>query len=193
MIYIEDLLKDLTDFIDFFIMKYKYENLGIVRKLRMKSGLNKNLDEDKWCEMFIKKSAISHCCKILLIKIFEDKNKVLPKLNDKGFKHWSEMVVDIENQYNNIYNIALKDILTVSELKKAFKVSDYDVYEIDNELASYIINKLLKYDFKHIKVYELHKIINLLYLKNGNLGYFYKPSPTVEFIMSIEEKKEILS
>ncbi|MBS4534658.1 hypothetical protein GOQ29_03410 [Clostridium sp. D2Q-14] len=192
MIYIEDLIKDLTDFINFFIMKYKYENLGIIKKFRMKSGLNKNLSQDKWCEMFITKSAINHSCKILLIKIFEDKNKVLPKLNYKGFNHWSEMVVDIENQYNNIYKIALKDILTVAELRKAFKVGDYDIYEMDNELASYIINKLLKYDFEYIKVHELHNIIKYLYSQNGDLEYFYKPSPAVEFIMGMKEKKEIL-
>ncbi|MBS4537114.1 hypothetical protein GOQ27_01490 [Clostridium sp. D2Q-11] len=192
MIYVEDLLKDLTEFIDFFIMKYKYENRGIVKKFRMKSGLNKDLSEDKWCQMFITKSAINHCCKILLIKVFEDKNKVLPKLNNEGFEHWSEMVVDLDSQYNNIYNIALKDILTVAELRRAFKISDYDVYEIDNELASYIINKLLNYEFKNITGNELNNIARLLYLNNQNIEYFYKPCPAIEFIKGMEEKKEIL-
>lgn len=192
MICVEDLFKDLTEFIDFFIMKYKYENRGIIKKFRIKSGLNKDLNEDEWCDKFINKSAVNHCCKILLMKIFEDKNKVLPKLNDKGFQHWSEMVVDIENQYNNIYKIALKDILTISELRRAFKMSDYDIYEIDNELASYIINKLLKYNFKYITIYDLHNIVNLLYSRDKHLEYFYKPSPSVDFVLSLEEKKEIL-
>lgn len=192
MDYNEALLTDLREFIDFFIMKYKYENIGVIRKIRAKSGLNTDLSEEKWYELFIAKSAINHCLKILLIKIFEDKNKVLPKLNTEGFKHWSKMVVDIENQYNNIYKIALKDILTVSELRKAFKMSDYDVYVIDNELASYIINKLLKYDFDKITVENIYFLIENLYNAHGELRYFYKPSPSVEFINELKEKKEIL-
>ncbi|WP_130806594.1 hypothetical protein [Senegalia massiliensis] len=188
----EALLSDLREFIDFFIMKYKYENIGIIRKIRAKSGLNKDISEERWYELFISKSAINHCLKILLIKIFEDKNKVLPKLNTEGFKHWSKMVVDIENQYNNIYKMALKDILTISELRKAFKKSDYDVYVIDNELASYIINKLLKYDFDKITVQDVYRIIQILYNEHGELKYFYKPSPAVDFINELIEKKEIL-
>lgn len=189
---LEDILKDLNEFIDYFTMKYKYENRGIIKKFRVKSGLNKQMNEEQWCKCFTIKSAINYCCKFILIKFYEDNKRILPKLNNEGFNNWTDMVVDVNSQYNNLYNIALKDILTITEMKKAFKGSDYDIFKIDNELASFMINRLIKYDFSKLDIVTLQNIVSRLYSDYDNINYFYRPSPAVEYIRNTTEIRESL-
>lgn len=186
---LNSIIRDFKDFIDFFIMKYKYDNRGILRKIRIRSGLNKHLSEDEWYEMFIAKSALNHCAKFLLIKFWEDNGKITSKINSTGLAKWKALVSNIDTRVGILYEIAEKDCGRVEELKFAFNESEYDLYKIDDELASYIIDKATKYDFNGYTNKILIQIFNPLYYDDKrtsmNLQLFYKPANAIEYVLSL--------
>lgn len=183
-----EIILDFKDFIDFFIMKYKYDNRGVLRKIKLKSGLNRQLSEEEWYELFITKSALNCCAKFLLIKFYEDNEKIACKVNRQGLKKWRALVSNIEQQMGILYDIAEKDCGRIDELKFAFRESDYDLYKIDDELASYIINKFINYDFNGYDSKKIHSIFVSLYYDEKrismNLQLFYKPANAIEHILS---------
>lgn len=186
---LNNIIKDFKDFIDFFIMKYKYDNRGILRKIRIKSGLNNHLSEDEWYDLFIAKSALNHCAKFILIKYWEDNEKITSKINNSGLAKWKALVSNIENQMGILYEIAEKDCGRTDELKSAFNESEYDLYKIDDELASYIIDKSTKYDLNgYTKKIILQIFIPLYYddkRTSMNLQLFYKPANAIEYVLSL--------
>lgn len=182
---------DLKEFVQFFIVKYKYDQRGILKRMKLKSGLNKQLNEDVWCKSFIQKTAYNYCAKFLIIKYLEDNMKIPAKINSRGLEKWKNLVSCIDDYYNTILDIAQRDVSRLEEVKHIFKESDYDIYEIDNELAEFIIKKLEKYDFDSYDFLVINQIFNMLYndeRKIGlNLQYFYKPAKAIDYIMSIKE------
>ncbi len=188
------LVAELRKFIEFFKEKYKYDQRGVLKRLRLKSGLNKQLGEDMWCKLFIEKTAFNYCAKFLLIKLYED-NKIIPcKLNTEGLKKWGNLVSSKNGLYNKLYEIAESDILNIDEMKSIFKESDYDIYKIDNDLAEFMISNLKKYNFTSYNQDMIYNIFNDLYTdekKYGlNLQYFYKPARAIEYIISLKEKED---
>ncbi|WP_425446142.1 hypothetical protein [Dethiothermospora halolimnae] len=196
MIFIKKILADLMEFVEFFKMKYKYDQRGVLKKYRLKYGLNKKLSEDMWCELFTEKSAYNYCAKFLLIKFWEDNNKISSKINIEGLKKWNELVTNINSSYSKLYDISENDILESEEMKEAFRKNDYDIYTIDDELAVFIIDRLKKYDFKGYNYSILYEIFNKLYKKEKrsgiNLQYFYKPANAIEYILSLNKSEEKL-
>lgn len=185
---LNEIILDFKDFIDFFIMKYKYDNRGVLRKVKLKSGLNKQLSEEEWYELFITKSALNCCAKFLLIKLYEDKGRVATKINSQGLMKWKALVSNIGHQMGLLYELAEKDCGRIDELKSAFRDSEYDLYEIDDELASFIIEKSIKYDFSEYNNKLIYQIFTPLYYDEKrtsmNLEFFYKPANAIEYILS---------
>lgn len=185
---LNEIILDFKDFIDFFIMKYKYDNRGVMRKIKFESGLNKQLSEEEWYELFIIKSALNCCAKFLLIKFYEDKGKIACKINRQGLEKWRALVSNIEHQMGVLFDIAEKDCGRIDELKTAFRESEYDLFKIDDELASYIIDKSINYDFSAYNIKIIYQIFASLYFDEKrtsmNLQLFYKPANAIEYILS---------
>ncbi|MTI70509.1 MAG: hypothetical protein FH751_09695 [Firmicutes bacterium] len=196
MLVYKEIIKDLERFVQYFKVKYKYDQRGVLKRLRLKSGLNKQLTEDKWCKLFIEKSAYNYCAKFLIIKLYEDNEKIPCKVNNKGLKKWENLISNLNEQYDKIYEIAQYDIESLEEMKLTFKKTDYDIFKIDNELAKLIINSMKKYDFKGYDIEVIYDIFNNLYTEEKrfglNLQYFYKPAKAIEYINSIKEQGENL-
>ena len=190
MKFINDIIFDFIEFVNFFKMKYKYDQRGVLKRYKVKFGLNKKLNEDMWCDLFVKKSADNYCAKILIIKYWEDNNKILAKINNAGLEKWRNLVENIENHFSLLYQIAEIDIRESPEMKDIFKESDYDIFKLDDELAGFIIERLKQYDFDGYDYKVLFTIFNKLYVeekKSGiNLQYFYKPSNSIDYILSID-------
>jgi len=162
---LNSIIIDLNEFIDFFYLKYKYDHRGILKKFRLKSGLNKQLNDETWYRLFIQKSAFNYCAKFLIIKLMEDNDKIASKINSDGLKKWNSLITHISGQYGKLYQIAERDLLETEEVKFAFKQNDYDIYEIDDELAVFIIERLKKYEFKTYTNKMIYDIFNRLYSK----------------------------
>jgi len=190
MKFISDIISDFTEFVNFFKMKYKYEQRGVLKRYKLKFGLNKKLTEDIWCNHFVEKSAYNYCAKLLIIKYWEDNNRILSKLNSIGLEKWRNLVENIENYFSLLYQIAEKDMRESPEMKEIFKESDYDIFKLDDELTGFIIERLKEYDFYGYDYKVLFDVFNKLYVdekKSGvNLQYFYKPSKPIEYVLTIK-------
>lgn len=194
---ISRIVSDLKKFVDFFIVKYKYEQRGILKRYRLKSGLNKTLDEELWYSLFIKKAAYNYCAKFLLLKFYEDKGRIASKINKKGLEKWHDLVSNISEHYEKLYGLAEMDMLQVEEMKNVFRKTDYDIYEIDDELAEFIIEKLKEYDFRELDYQVIVNIFTAIYMSDKEIGprlqYFYKPANTIDYILDIEKyEKDIV-
>lgn len=193
---INQIVSELKDFIEFFQVKYKYDQRGILKRYRLKSGLNKQLSDEIWYELFLKKSSYNYCAKILLMRFWEDTGKISSKLNMEGITKWQKLVTNIKKKYGLLYKIAELDIMHSEELKDIFKKNDYDIYEMDDELSEFIIEKLKKYDFGLFDYETIYNIFNYVYMNDKNAGpnlqYFYKPASAIDYVLSIKKHKENL-
>ncbi|MTI49354.1 MAG: hypothetical protein FH761_16090 [Firmicutes bacterium] len=193
---IRNMISDLTEFINFFKMKYKYDQRGVLKRYRLKFGLNKKLTEDVWCDLFVEKSAYNYCAKLLLIKYWEDNGKISSKINKDGLLKWNNLVTNIENYYSTLYKISEIDMMECQEMKDIFKESDYDIFEIDDELAGFAIGKLKEYSFKGYKYDLLFNIFNRFYVDEKssgvNLQYFYKPAKAIDYVLTLKSNEEKL-
>lgn len=193
---INSIVAELKEFVNFFKMKYKYDQRGVLKRYKIKHGLNKNLTEDMWCELFVEKSAYNYCAKILLIKYCEDNGIISSKLNDKGLENWKYLVTNIYNHYGILYEISESDLIASNQFRDIFKRNDYDIYKIDDELGGFIIEKLKKYDFSNYSNEFLKDIFNIIYIEEKNTGvnlqYFYKPAKPIDYILSIKDHEEKL-
>lgn len=190
---IQNIIEILEKFIKIFIIKYEYENIGLIKKFRIDSRKNLEYDEKKWCTLFLKKSCFNYCCKILLLRVFEDKGKVTSKLNSKGIDVWSKLVKNIKHRYDKLYDIAITDIThdeDISFFKNIFAESDYDIYGIDQELANIIVNGLGTIDLKDISDEDLKIIFRKLYpldeREESRFDDFYKKAPALDYILRLK-------
>lgn len=182
----------LEKFIKTFIIKYEYCNLGIVKKFRIDSRKNLEYDEAKWCSYFLQKSCLNYCAKFLLLRIFEDSGQITNKLNKKGLKIWNEFVKNIKNRYDILYNLAIVDLRNDNEIKgikDIFDKTDYDIYEIDKELAEIIINGFLNIDFSRINNEDLKDIFRNIYpldeREEKKFSEFYVKAPALDYILNL--------
>jgi len=193
---VNKIISDLIEFVEFFKIKYKYDQRGVLKRFRLNSGLNKHLDEENWCDLFIIKSAYNYCAKLLLIKLWEDNKKIACKLNKEGLEEWNKLVTNIPHYYGKLYEIAELDMLESEDMKNVFKQTDYDIYKMDDELSEFIIDRLKAYDFNTFSYKEIYQIYNSLYTDEKrfdlNLQYFYKPAKPIDFILSMKIKTENL-
>lgn len=185
-------IEALEKFKKTFIIKYEYENIGLIKKFRIDSRKNLEYDEEKWCRLFLKKSCFNYCSKLLLLRVFEDKGKITSKFNKKGIEIWNKLVKNIKDRYDKLYNIAIIDIKNdeeISFLKHVFAESDYDIYEIDKELADIIVCGLSNIDLKNITNENLKTIFRQLYpldeREEAGFVEFYKKAPALEYILSL--------
>ncbi|MCG8541090.1 MAG: hypothetical protein MJA82_14325 [Clostridia bacterium] len=185
-------IEALEKFKKTFIIKYEYENIGLIKKFRIDSRKNLEYDEEKWCRLFLKKSCFNYCSKLLLLRVFEDKGKITSKFNKKGIEIWNKLVKNIKDRYDKLYNIAIIDIKNdeeISFLKHIFAESDYDIYEIDKELADIIVCGLSNIDLKNITNENLKTIFRQLYpldeREEAGFVEFYKKAPALEYILSL--------
>ncbi|MCT4565801.1 MAG: hypothetical protein N4A68_16005 [Maledivibacter sp.] len=190
---IQNIIEILEKFIKIFIIKYEYENIGLIKKFRIDSRKNLEYDEKKWCRLFLKKSCFNYCCKILLLRVFEDKGKVTSKLNSKGIDIWNKLVKNIKHRYDKLYDIAIIDITNdddISFFKNIFAESDYDIYEIDQELANIIVNELGNIDLIDVSDEDLKLIFRELYPLDEREEYrfsdFYKKAPALDYILKLK-------
>ncbi|SKC79788.1 hypothetical protein [Maledivibacter halophilus] len=189
---IQDIVEVLEKFIKIFIIKYEYENIGLIKKFRIDSRKNLEYDEVDWCRLFLKKSCFNYCCKILLLRVFEDKGKITSKFNNEGIATWNKLVKNIKDRYDKLYDIAIIDIKNdeeISFLKNVFAESDYDIYQIDKELAEIIAKGLADLDLKDINNSDLKKIFRKIYPLDAREEYrfheFYKEAPALDYILGL--------
>lgn len=187
---ISDVLKE---YIDVFTMKYEYVNIGILKKYRIDSGLNLEYDNKKWCMLFRKKSALNYCAKFILLRLYEDKNEITTKLNYEGLKKWNDLVKNIQTRYELLYNIAIEDIINDKEnmdFRHIFSKTDYDIYNMDKDLAEIIIDGFAYMNFNSISNYEIVEVFRNIYSLDDreeyNLQEFYRSAPALEYILKIE-------
>ncbi len=190
---VQNISEVLERFKKTFMIKYEYENIGIVKKFRIDSRKNLEYEEVKWCKLFLNKACFNYCAKLLLLRVFEDKGKIASKFNKKGIEVWNKLVKNIKDRYDKLYDIAIIDIKNDGEMsffKHIFAESDYDIYDIDKELADIIVGGLSNIDLKDITDDEIKLIFRKLYPLDIREEYrfneFYKKAPALEYIFSLK-------
>lgn len=195
---LQELYEKLSEFMDHFIVKYSYENRGILKKMRIDSRLNMNIEEEEWCKLFLYKSCLNHCAKIVLMRLIEDRGLGHDKLNEKGLEKWRDFVKNLGKDFDILYHIGLLDLQgdeNVS-IRGIFKKSDYDIFGIDKELADLIIEKFSAVTFGDLRREDIIQLFNKLYtLENREimrLEAFHKDAPALTYILKLEKKNALL-
>ncbi|MCT4605307.1 MAG: hypothetical protein N4A64_04240 [Marinisporobacter sp.] len=195
---INKIYQGLKSFIQIFIIKYEYENRGMLKKMRIDSRLNMDIDDEKWCELFLYKSCFNYCAKFVLLRYLEDYGLSYEKMNSKGLKKWGNFVKNISEKLNLLYVIVIKDLQADenNKIRKIFKKSDYDVFEIDEELAKVMSEHLSPIDFSSLKKKDMvllfRRIYSLEQREEMKLDEFYKDAPALSYILELEKAEELL-
>ncbi|WP_129596063.1 hypothetical protein [Anaerophilus nitritogenes] len=195
---VKNIYEGIKEFIQIFIMKYEYENRGILKKMKIDSRLNMELEDEKWARLFIKKSCLNHCAKIVLLRYIEDIEMIIPKLNEKGMNIWRSLSKNLIQKISILYGIALKDLEEDENIifREIFQKSDYDLFEIDDELASIIYNKFFRIDFSKLTKEDIQILFALMYSleerEDMRLENFYKKAPALSYVLNIQNRNTIL-
>lgn len=185
--------KGLVEFIQIFIIKYEYEIRGQLKKMKIDSRLNLEIEDERWCKLFRYKSCYNHCAKFILLKNFEDSGYIPQKISDIGLERWKEFTKNLTFNYSILYSIAIKDLQADQkvELRNAFKESDYDIFTIDNELSDCLINYFSSFDFSELPQNEIIQLFRLIYpleqREDYDLENFYKRAPAFDYILKWEK------
>ncbi|SHJ90924.1 hypothetical protein SAMN02745975_03203 [Geosporobacter subterraneus DSM 17957] len=184
----------LQNFIQTFFVKYKYENRGLMKKFRIDSRLNLELDEEKWCECFLFKACLNRCAQIIIMRILEDRGLIYSKMNRSGIEKWKQLVQNLGSSYHLLFDIGQQD-LVADENKKInsiFRKSDYDIFVVDGELANIVIHYSADLNLSDISQEELigilRKIYSLEQREEWKLEEFYKEAPALTYLLSIEKE-----
>lgn len=189
---IEYIAEILEKFKDTFTIKYEYDNIGIIKKFRIDSRKNLEYDEEKWCRLFLMKSCLNYCAKFILLRYYEDRGIITSKFNEKGINLWNNFVKNIRNRYDTLYNIAIIDMKNDenNNIQNIFSESDYDIYEIDKELAKIVVKGLLNTDFSDIEEQDLVEIFRVIYpldlREEMRFQDFYYKAPALEYILKLD-------
>ncbi|KXG74344.1 hypothetical protein [Thermotalea metallivorans] len=190
--------KKFSEFIDYFIVKYSYEHRGMLKKLRIDSRLNMDIDEEEWCKLFLYKSCLNHCARILLMRFIEDKGFIHHKLNEKGIEKWRNFVKNLGQDFDVLYHIGLLD-LQVDEnamIRGIFKKSDYDLFTIDKELAEIVIDSFSSIYVGDLQKKDFIELFKKLYTLEDReimkLEKFHKDAPALSYILQLEERESLL-
>ena len=185
------------EFMQLFVIKYKYENRGLMKKMKIDSRLNLELDNDKWSSLFLEKSCYNHCAKFVLLKYLEDNRYIIPKINLYGLEKWSKIVKNLKDNYQTLYIISIMDIQVDSnhKIRELFKYSDYDIFEIDNDLAGFLINFYKDIDFSELSrtdiIYLFKQLYSLEMREELALEDFYKAAPALNYILGMENQENV--
>lgn len=179
----------LSEFIELFKIKYEYENRGLLKKMKIDSRLNLELNDNTWSKFFLYKSCYNHCAKFILLKILEDRGYISPKINRQGLEKWKGFAKNIATDYSTLYSLAIRDLQFDSDnkIRNSFKSSDYDIFIIDNELAYVLIDYFVSYDFLELSESGIDKIFQLIYpleqREEFDLENFYRKAPAFDIIL----------
>lgn len=184
----------LQNFIQTFFVKYKYENRGLMKKFRIDSRLNLELDEERWCERFLFKACLNRCAQIIIMRILEDRGLICSKMNRSGIEKWQQLVQNLGSSYHLLFDIGQQD-LVADENKKInsiFRKSDYDIFVVDDELANIVIHYSADLNLSDITQEELigilRKIYSLEQREEWKLEEFYKEAPALTYLISLEKE-----
>lgn len=186
---VADIFRGFSEFIQLFIIKYQYENIGLVKKMKIDSRLNLEIEDKRWCKLFLHKSCYNHCAKFIMIKRLEDKGYIYPKINSLGRRKWEDFIKNISKDLDILYFLVIKDLQADSNaaIRNCFKDSDYDIFNIDDELASHLIKYFEPYDFSNLDVDEIKKLFELIYpleqREDYALSNFYKEAPAFDYLL----------
>jgi len=189
---VKEMYNQLLEFIESFLVKYQYENRGLLKKFKIDSRLNLEIDDERWFELFLYKSCFNHCAKFILLRYMEDHYLTNKKLNEKGIEKWRNFVANISSDYKILYEVALRDIQAEPDekIKEIFKDSDYDIFGIDNELASILIKNFSDIPFDGVDKKDLIQLFRLIYpleqREEMQLEHFYKKAPALSYILALE-------
>lgn len=195
---VKKIYEGILEFIQVFMIKYKYENRGILKKMKIDSRLNMEIEDNKWCELFLCKSCFNHCAKFILLRYMEDCGHIFAKMNNNGVKKWSNFVKNISESFHILYYIAIKDLQrdTNDTIRQIFKESDYDVFEIDEELALIIVRNFSSIDFAKLDKKDIIILFRLIYSLEQReemaLDLFYKDAPALSYLLKLEKLESIL-
>ncbi|MCT4593355.1 MAG: hypothetical protein N4A57_03660 [Anaeromicrobium sp.] len=195
---VEKIYEGIKEFIDLFITKYEYENRGMIKKIRIDSRLNLNIEEEKWSRLFLYKSCYNYCAKIIMLRYLEDNKLTYVKMNKNGFGKWKEFVKNISERFSLLYNVAIMDLQEDknNKIRNIFKSSEYDLFKVDDELASLLYKKFSEVDFSNLKEKDICSIFRKIYSlekrEELNLEKFYKRAPAFFYLLRLEENERIL-
>lgn len=195
---VQKIYNGMLEFIQVFIIKYEYENRGILKKMKIDYHLNRELDNEKWCELFLYKSCFNYCAKFILLRYIEDCGLSYMKMNEKGIKKWRCFVKNIYEKFNILYSLAIKDVQEHDneKIRNIFKKSDYDLFKIDNELAKILCYKFLNIDFSSLNKKEIIYLFQLIYSleqrEEMRLDEFYKDAPALSYMLKLENAKKVI-
>lgn len=195
---VKKIYEGIREFRNTFIMKYEYENIGRVRKMRIDSRLNLDIDDEKWRELFLNKSCFNHCAKIIFLRYIEDCGLAYIKMNKMGIEKWNHLVKNISYQLNILYDIAIRDLQEDDNhiICNIFKKSDYDLFKIDEELAKIIIERLSMIDFSELTkedyILLFEKVFSLEKREEMKLNKFYKDAPALSYMLKLKKGKGLL-
>ncbi|WZL74596.1 hypothetical protein QBE52_07860 [Clostridiaceae bacterium 35-E11] len=194
---IRKIYEGILEFIQAFMVKYKYENRGILKKMKIDSRLNMEIKDDKWCELFLYKSCFNHCAKFILLRYIEDSGYIYGKMNHSGIEKWKNFVKNISENFHILYKIAIKDLQEEinDSISVIFKESDYDVFEIDEELAFIMVYNFSSIDFARLDKKDIILLFRLIYSLEQReemaLEVFYKDAPALSHIFKLEKLENI--
>lgn len=185
----------LQTFIQAFFIKYKYEYRGLMKKFRIDSRLNLELDEERWCEHFLFKACLNRCAQIIIMRILEDRRLIYSKMNRKGIEKWTQLVQNLSDQFQILFEIGQRDLQDDENkvISNIFRKTDYDIFTIDNELANIVVQHSADIDLSDLKredlVGLLRKIYSLEQREEWKLEEFYKEAPALKYLLSLEKKE----
>ncbi|TCO80074.1 hypothetical protein [Marinisporobacter balticus] len=195
---VQKIYSEMIGFIQVFIIKYEYEHRGILKKMKIDSRLNMEIDDEKWCQLFLYKSCFNHCAQFILLRYIEDSGLSYMRMNKKGIEKWRSFVKNIYDALNILYDLAIKDLQQDhnDKIRTLFKESDYDVFKIDDELAKLLCEKLSNIDFSSLKKSEMMALFQLIYSleqrEDMRLHAFYKDAYALSYILDLENRQGVL-
>lgn len=195
---VQMIYEGLNEFIEVFMTKYQYENRGLLKKIRIDSRINMEIEEETWSKLFLYKSCYNHCAKIIILRYLEDNNIAYEKMNLQGFKKWSEFVKNISEKHSILYDVAIMDLQEDKNniIRNIFKQSDYDLFKIDDELASVLYRSFCNVDFSKLSTKEVMQVFRRIYSlekrEELNLIEFYKKAPALYYLLKLTDSKKII-
>ncbi len=185
----------LQGFIEVFFIKYKYEYRGLMKKFRIDSRLNLELDDEKWCEHFLYKACLNRCSQIVIMRILEDRDLIYSKMNRLGIEKWLQWVKNLGDRFHILFEIAQQDLQADENkvISDIFRKSDYDIFSIDDELANIVVQHVADIDLSDSKREDLigllRKIYSLEQREEWKLEEFYRDAPALTYLLNLEKQE----
>jgi len=144
---------------------------------------------ERFKEFFIEKAALHILFKYTLIRMVEESMALVNvKLNEEGIENWHGMSKNFRQNYNVLYEIAVKDVKREKEIAEIFTDTVFDEQHFINKVEKVLIRHipiLAKYNFASINANVTLSLIDYLYdaEKRDELKDFYESSPIINFLL----------